>query len=181
MNITNKKTIEGLPDKFGGDATFEIIEEDNVENLFEEENYNDVSTKEDHHARSSTSNELVGSPLYQKVSNSSQNKNDWNSYKPGDIKNAPSKKLRFKTDRRRPRDTNFLSKQYSELVSLKEAYLRRETEIINSKEARDNEEHQLRKRSLDIEIKERQLKRLKLHWIKLLGRRGIHGKKRSYR
>jgi hypothetical protein len=67
-----------------------------------------------------------------------------------------------------PIHTNFLSKQYSELVSLKEAYLRRETEIINSKEARDNDEHQLRKRSLDIEIKERQLKRLKLHWIKLL-------------
>jgi hypothetical protein len=165
MNITNKKTIEGLPDEFGGDATFEIIEEDNVENLFEEENNNDVSTKEDHHARSSTSNELVGSPLSQEVSNSSQNKNDWNSYKPGDIKNAPSKKLRFKTDRRRlrvvtPIHTNFLSKQYSELASLKEAYLRRETEIISSKEARDNEEHQLRKRSLqlDIEIKEMQLK-----------------------
>jgi hypothetical protein len=98
MNITNKKTIEDLPDEFGGDATFEIIEEDNVENLFEEENHNYVSTKEDHHARSATSNELVGSPLYQEVSNSSQNKNDWSSYKPGDIKNAPSKKLRFKTD-----------------------------------------------------------------------------------
>jgi hypothetical protein len=60
MNITNKKTIEDLPDEFGGDATFEIIEEDNVENLFEEENHNYVSTKEDHHARSATSNELVG-------------------------------------------------------------------------------------------------------------------------
>jgi hypothetical protein len=84
-----------------------------VEILFEEENNNDVSTKEDHYARSSTSNELVGSPLSQEVSNSSWNKNDWNSYKPGDIKNAPSKKFRFKNRQKKAPSGNSYSYELS--------------------------------------------------------------------
>ncbi|KAF5285735.1 hypothetical protein FQR65_LT02263 [Abscondita terminalis] len=83
-----------------------------------------------------------------------------------------SEKLRFASDRRRPKvvqpiHTNFLSKQYSEVATLKRDYLKHELQTSINKELREEEEFKLRKRSLelDIQIKELQLKRLKTNSI----------------
>ncbi|KAF5280146.1 hypothetical protein FQR65_LT15062 [Abscondita terminalis] len=145
FDVMNRKTVEGLEVEFGGDAT-EVVYP-------------------------------TAAPRRSEGVDSSENISDvfmasWKSYKGNDLKRAPNEKLRFASDRRRPKvvqpiHTNFLSKQYSEVATLKRDYLKHELQTSINKELREEEEFKLRKRSLelDIQIKELQLKRLKTNSI----------------
>ncbi|KAF5294512.1 hypothetical protein FQR65_LT19975 [Abscondita terminalis] len=154
LDITNSKTIVELDNPVDGDAllwgTEPEVETAIIENSCANHTEDVVITNE--------------------------TETDWDNHTPSDLRAPINKKLKTTvsnpeenwSNRRRlglvkALHTSHISKIYSDVGNLKKEYFEYALSVAKNKELRDMEEHELKKRclNLDIDIKEAQIKRLK--------------------